>query len=829
VSSDQDNLENSSFLKRAKRAVPKPLQPLISMRGAIIALSVLIMSYAVHIGLLFNQLETAFLGVEESTPTKIYSDVSRFAPATSRKYVEARLKALGYAATFHEDSITVYLHAPDYPYYLVPEEFGNLNLGGKAIELVFDGSDKNALLQSIQADENELASEIPELYLEPELVATLSRGTPGDIRQLIKFQNIPKKITDAVIAIEDQHFRTHKGLDPRGFFRAIWVNLKSFSFRQGGSTLTQQLVKNLMARRSKNIFKKFNEIFLSFLLEMRFEKEEILARYLNEVYLGQIGNLEIHGVLEGAQYFFGKELEKLSLPEAAMMAGLIRGPSYYSPYRHWERAYSRMELVLQKMVETGRIAEQEAMEAKEIPIELKPPTKAVNRAPYFTDFVKAELISALSDQLSEQEIIDSGLRVYTTLDVEMNRAAQQVVNAGVESLNEPLADLKLKGALFEGALASADPRNGYIRTLIGGHDYQKTTFNRILNMKRQVGSTFKPIVYMAAFDKKMDSLGTPFGAAYPVQDAPWKLTYDNQRQEWEPKNYKKEFRGWISIREALAHSINIVAAKVGIEAGLSRVIDMAKALGVTSELPKVPSLALGSTELSPIELLNVYATIANHGNRDELTVIRGITDDQGKGYRRFVYHPKEVVDPALTDIMTDLLQDIFLYGTARSATHLGFVRPAAGKTGTTNDHRDAWFAGFTPQLVTVVWVGLESGSLEASIQGATPGKIKNSQPEASNLEIEKLLKKLPKLTGGGSALPLWVSYMKEALENTPPEPFPISNFLTNVQIDKYTGKRAENDCPDDQIIVEKVIKGSQIQEQTCASGWPETVAETIAN
>jgi 1A family penicillin-binding protein len=765
-------------------------------RFGILSLFIVTIGFGIYVWSLYQQLEQSFARQEQFTPTRIYSDVTQIASPQPRALIQTRLHALGYVVSQADDSITFTLHPINYPPYLLPENHPTLSIGEKPVLLRFDGNDKDAVLQTIYIGD----SEISDLYLEPELITTLSRGSErgNEIRALVQFNDIPSLVWKAIIAVEDQHFLEHAGLDPRGLARAILVNLKTHSLAQGGSTITQQLVKNLMARRNKNIFRKINEIFLALLLETKFDKEKILERYLNEVYLGQVGNLEVHGVAEGAKYFFGKRLDELNLAEITLMAGLIRGPGYYSPYRYFDRALERQRFVLKRMVETGQIAKEEADAAHALPIRLTPPQPSTNKAPFYTDFVKAELIDQLKDRFTEQEIISAGFSVFTTLDVNLNSGAQRTIADGVSRV-EKMFKLPASNRL-EGALAAVDHTTGYIRVLVGGRNYAQSNFNRILNMRRQVGSTFKPIVYLSAIEKGHDANGITYGPGRPVEDAPWKLIFDHGRQTWAPKNYEKEFLGWISARTALAKSINTVAAKIAVEVGIESIVETAQTLGIKSELPLVPSLSLGVAELSPVELLQAYAVIANHGIQDELTVIRGITWNDGTGFARFLYNPKQVISPGSVDLLTDMLQSVFIEGTAHDAAKFGFDRPAAGKTGTTTNHRDSWFAGFTPQLTTVVWVGIDQDD-------------KNSKTQL-------------KLTGANSALPIWVQFMKEALEGEPPAAFPESPHLVSVQIDKHSGKLAPPFCPDVQTVVEKYISGREPKSASCEPLWPPSVPET---
>lgn len=768
----------------------------------------------IYLIILYGQLKEAFARQDQFLPTRIYSDVTRINPPQTRRFVTERLKALGYTMQkgpegSSDDDLSFTLHPLEYPIYLLPDNHPTLEAFNQPVHLKFSGGAADSPLQAIEIK----GQEVPELFLEPEIVATLARAgaEKKEIRELLKFDQVPANVWQAIIAVEDQHFMQHRGFDPRGLARAVWVNLRTFSLAQGGSTLTQQLVKNLMARRTKNIYRKVNELFLSLLLEATFDKETILERYLNEVYLGQVGQFEVHGVAEGARHFFGKDLNDLNLGEIALMAGLIRGPGYYSPYRYRERAIERQRLVLRKMVETGKIAEAEMQEALAAPIRLAPPQTVANKAPYFTDFVKAELIRQLKNRVPEEEIAESGFRVYTTLDLSLNQIAQQAVARGIADLEKKMGLTDPKDRL-EGALASVDQTNGFIRALIGGRSYAHSTFNRILNMKRQVGSTFKPIVYLTAIRKGKDANGVPYGPAHPAEDAPWTLTYDRGKQTWTPRNYEKEFMGWTQYRSALAHSINTVTARLGWEVGIDRVIQSARDLGIESELPAVPSLSLGVAELSPVELLRVYATIANHGEQDDLTVIRAITQDDGSAYARFVYHPKLVYEPPTTDLLTDMLQSVFTEGTAAIAQKAyGFDRPAAGKTGTTSHHRDAWFAGYTPQLTTVVWVGADQ--TDAAAVAAAEADAKKPKAKAKKFM----------LTGATSALPIWVDYMKRGLEGEAPLTFRVNPDIVSVPIDQKSGQRASSTCPASQVIQDKYLRTEEPQVETCEHDWPPSV------
>jgi penicillin-binding protein 1B len=790
------------------------------MRRIVIIVSLVLLAPLLALGiyasLVFKQLEASFEQRQEWIPTRLYSDVTRISLGKSRPAVEKRLKALGYATISMPKAIEFTLHPLRYPDTLLPSTSPTRTLAEKQIplRLEFDAPGARGKLNSIRAtEEKQEAPEgyLQELFLEPEFIGALQPGggATRKIREWNSLAEIPPSIWQAILAIEDQHFLQHIGLDWGGMARAVWVNLRQMRLAQGGSTITQQLVKNLMERHDKDLVKKANEVLLALLLEFRFSKERILERYLNEVYLGQIGSLEIHGVAEGAKYFFNKRLEEISTAEAALMAGLIRGPSYYSPYRQWKRSLERQKLVLRKMHESGYLATEELLEALRTPLQLSPPQAGSNaKAPFFVDFVKDQLLEKLPEDRIAGDLSGLGLRVYTTLQVELNDEAQRAVTAGVARIEKTIKPSK-KGPLprLEGALAAVDHSNGFLRALVGGRDYASSSFNRILNMSRQVGSTFKPFVFLAAIQKRQDERGMIYGPGYPVEDAPFTLRFDRGRQSWAPRNYEPEFRGWITLRDALADSINTATARVALDVGIRETVNTARALGITSELPEVPSLALGVAELSPVELLKAYAAIANHGQADGLSAIRAITQEDGRILSEFTSQPQWVADPASVDLLIEMMSSVFSEGTASIAKVWGWTRPAAGKTGTTSQHRDSWFAGFTPQLTAVTWVGWDQLP-ETS-----------SQPTLTR----------SKLTGANAALPIWVDFMKTALEGEPPTPFPPSSHLLELRIDRKTGMRARPDCPQNQVVTERYIQGREPREETCASEYPHSIRERTQN
>ena len=751
-----------------------------------LAIAVIFSSLTFYFLYLLHQVEVAFDAPAEFIPTRIYSDVSRIAPGQARQPIDKKLKSLGYNIQEKGNDLSITLHSPQYPEHLVPEKHITLQLKDKKINLHFDGTGEGSLLESIDSD----IGSVNEFYLEPEFIATLN-ADKSQIREVLKFDEFPKSIPEAIVATEDQHFYEHFGIDPRGFARALFVDLKTLSLSQGGSTITQQLVKNLMKRKNRNLFMKLNELFLAPVLEFKYSKKQIFERYLNEVFLGQVGNFEIRGFSEGAKYFFGKQVRDLNMGEIALMVGIIKGPPFYSPYKHFDRAKTRQRYVLERMLDTKKITEAEFKTALTLPIRLSPPPTAGNRAPYYVDYVKAEINRLLNDHFQEDEIPELGFQVYTALDLNVNQIAQ-------ETLQAAFPQNPAKTAALQGAIAVVDQSTSEIRSLIGGKNYAESNFNRILNMKRQVGSTFKPIVYASAFRTIQDADGNVFTPAYPVLDEKWAWKYDSKQPAWKPANYEKESLGWVSIKIALAKSINTAAARIAQKVGLQEIADTAHTLGIETKIPLVPSISLGSIELSPLEVITAYATLANHGKLGELTVIKSILNPDGSEFYAYEPHIKEKIDPGIADMMTEMLQNVFIEGTASLAGNLyGFRRPAAGKTGTTNDSRDAWFVGYTPQLTAVVWVGFDQGVQKA------------------------------KLTGANTALPIWAKMMNRILQYEPALPFPESEHLIDMRLDKLTGQKAESFCNESQVVLEKVIVGREPKKSTCAKEYPKDDTNTV--
>jgi len=542
-------------------------------------------------------------------------------------------------------------------------------------------------------------SQATRIYAENgELIASLYREN----RQIVPLTDVPSLLQQAVMAIEDERFYSHRGIDLRGIARALWRNFRAGELVQGGSTITQQLARNLFLTQERAVSRKVAEILLALEIERRLTKEEILERYLNQVYFGQ----GAYGIEMAARVYFGKPVKAVTLPEAALLAGLIRGPSIYSPYRNFGLAKVRQETVLARMAALGTISTQEALAARKARIVLAPASNAGLagiRAPYFVSFILTRLLETYGEDL----VYKGGLQVYTTLDPRMQALAEKTVRAGVESAKRRRLDAS------QAAIVAVDADTGAIRAMIGGVDFASSQFNRAWQARRQPGSAFKVFVYATAIAK-----GVP--TTRLLDDSP--ITYQIPgAKDWSPKNYDGKYSGPVTVRRALERSINIPAAKLLNELGPGQVIETARTMGIESPLQPHLSLALGSADVTPLEMATAFATLANGGLRVQPLSILKVTDTRGKVLEEHRPLRHVGLSPEVAYIMTDLLRGVIERGTGTAAA---IGRPAAGKTGTTDDYRNAWFIGYTRQLSAAVWIGNDDNTpMRRVVGGMVPAEI----------------------------------------------------------------------------------------------------------
>ncbi|MGH7830594.1 MAG: penicillin-binding protein 1A, partial [Candidatus Binatia bacterium] len=557
---------------------------------------------------------------------------------------------------------------------------------------------------------------------------------------IVPLDRIPPHVIEAFLAAEDARFFKHKGVDIFAIVRATVVNLSKGEIREGGSTITQQLVRGFFLTPERTLKRKIREAILAYRVEKNHTKEEILFLYLNQIYFGH-GN---YGIEAASRDYFGKSVGNLNLAEAALLAGLPRAPSRSSPYRDFFSAMERQRYVLRRMYKEGFISETDYYESLDTTIRLTPsPSLNWQVAPYFVEHVRR----IVGDKYGFDPLLQGGLRIYTSLDMSLQMAAQRAVRAGLDDLRlriKPQGPAKSGRREVQAALVALDPRTGSVRALVGGYDFAQSQYNRALQAKRQPGSAFKPIIYSAALERGFSQLSV-------VQDGPLSFRMAAGKY-WRPQNYQNRFFGPVTMRSALAHSLNSVAVRLVDRIGVERIIQHAKKLGVESPMEKNLSLALGSSSVSLLEIVRAYGVFANGGRRTQTVFITKVTDRYGKVLEQNEPVSEQVVSPETAYVLTDMLKNVVQSGTGRAAGKLG--RPVAGKTGTTSDFRDGWFIGYTPDLVAGVWVGFD-----------------DYRPLGE------------KETGGRTALPIWLAFMTEATRENSSEDFPVPEGIGWLEVD----------------------------------------------
>ncbi|MEG5162572.1 transglycosylase domain-containing protein [Microcoleus sp. AT3-A2] len=547
-------------------------------------------------------------------------------------------------------------------------------------------------------------------------------------RDVVPLDQISPNLKRAVLAIEDSNFFTHKGINPGGIARALIVNLEKGRTVEGGSTMTMQLVKNLFLSPQSKFSRKVAEAVMSIRLEQILNKDQILQLYLNQIYLGH----NLYGVETASRSYFNKSASNLTLAEAAMLAGLISAPEEYSPFVNYKLAKERQTIVLGRMKDLKWITPAQETAARQEKIKLGKITSfGGSQVPYVTQAVVQEL----TRRFGRDAVVKGGMRVQTTIDLKMQRIAEETVKAWHNRLYyQGLFYDREEGQI---ALAAVDPRTHFVKAMVGGVDYEKSQFNRAIQARRQPGSSFKPFVYYAAF---ASGKYTPDSVVY---DSP--VGYRDGDGYYYPQNYGGGFSGAVSIRRALEVSLNIPAVKLGQEVGLNKVIEICRVLGIRSPMEPVISLPLGAVDLTPLEMAGAFATFANNGWHSDTTFIVQVTDSSGNVLLDNTPKPKLVLNSWAAASVNSALQGVISSGTARAA-QLG--RPAAGKTGTTSSERDIWFVGYVPQLSVAVWMGND-----------------NYRPMSYGA------------TGGGIVAPVWRDFMSQALQGVPAESFkPASSF-----------------------------------------------------
>jgi penicillin-binding protein 1B len=619
---------------------------------------------------------------------------------------------------------------------------------------------------------------LPLVRLEPVPIGGIYPEHNED-RVLVRLGEVPKHLVQALLATEDRNFYSHHGIDPRGIARAV-VNFIRGRGLHGGSTLTQQLVKNFFLTPERTVRRKVTELIMAVLLELHYDKSEILETYLNEVYFGQDRDRAIHGVGLASLYYFGKPVEQLTLAEGALLVGMVKGPAWYDPYRHPQRALERRNLVLRQARDMGYATTEQYWAARAAGIGVKPKAPVgTSPHPAFLELVHRQL----RRDYDEADLRSEGLRVFTTLDPRVQRAAERVLERKLAQYDR---EKRFGPPGLEGAIVVTDGQTGEVQALVGGRDVGYRGFNRALDAARPVGSLLKPVIYLTALAEP-----SRYTLVTPIDDAPfvWK---SRGAPDWQPQNYDKTFHGPVQLRTALAQSYNAATARLGTEIGVERVLATMKRLGIERDLKPYAATLLGAVELSPIEVAQMYQTIANAGFRVPLRAIREVTTQTGRPLKRYPLQVDQAFSAGPTYLLTTAMQGVVREGTARSLKNwLPPESAVAGKTGTTDEQRDAWFAGFTGDRLGVVWIGYDDN-------------------RAANL------------SGAAAALPLW----GELMASLDPEPLapPRPDGIENVLIDPQSGLRADGLCPG--ALELPFARGSAPAEHApCATGSGVAVEE----
>jgi penicillin-binding protein 1B len=697
-----------------------------------------------------------FEGRSFLVPSRVYSAPAIVYPGLDWKLVDlpAILRRLGYREAMRARDLTPgqYAWGPHHArVHLRAFEHPSRSEPARDVVLRLDGN----LVSDIRAIPS--GAELGVVALEPEQIGAYY-GPDREQRELVSIGEVPRHLIEAIYAVEDQRFETHPGLDLRRIAGALVANLRAGSIKEGGSTLTQQLVKNFFLTPERTWSRKFQEAVMAVLVELRYEKPQILEAYLNEIYLGQRGSTAVHGVGEAARLYFGKKTRDLTLAESALLAAIIQSPNGISPHRARERATQRRNLVLGLMHSQARIDAGELERARAEPIQLSDVTPDPGDARYFLDLVRRHLAESYDADVLARE----GLRIYSTLDRRVQLIAARALREGLADLEQRFRRLRAEsGRSLQGCIVALRPQTGEILALVGGRDYRVSQYDRCTQARRPTGSVFKPFVYIAALEPRG---GAPaITLASIVDDSPFEVSTPSG--PWRPENYDHEYHGRVGVRAALEHSYNVATARLADQIGVARVADVARRLGITSPLPRVPSLALGTADVAPIEMVRAYATIASGGIRPEVQSVEDLVDARGHTLERRRLHVERVLDAGTAFLATSLLEGVALRGTAAGVHATGLTGPVAAKTGTSDEEHDLWFVGFTPDLVALVWVGFD---------------------EPKSLGI-------PSSVG---ALPIWRRLVTELSGGRVRGRFSPPAGVTLAEVEPSTGMLALEDCPE---------------------------------
>ena len=632
-------------------------------------------------------IKNRFEGRRWAIPARVYARPLELYPGKKLqpRLLEMELQLAGYRQTATPSSPGSYFRSGD-TFLITTREF-DFGEGEKepsvklAVECVGD--------TVVTIKENNSRKQLQLVRVDPPLIGSFLPRESED-RVLLKREELPETFIKSLMAVEDRNFYDHHGVDPRGILRAAWVNIRSGSTVQGGSTLTQQLVKNFFLTNKRSFWRKFNEAIMALLLDWHYDKDEILTAYANEIFLGQDGERAIHGFGLASQFYFQRSIEHLDFSQTALLVGMVKGPSYYDPRRHPERCLKRRQMVLQVMRDTGIITDNEFRTAASAPLmDTRKNLSGFNRFPGFLDLVRRQM----RRDYREEDLTSEGLKIFTTLDPEVQWIAE-------DSLSSSITDLENRKNILglEGAVVVTNSNNGEIEAIVGSRAPKSSGFNRALDAYRPVGSLIKPAVYLAAIEN-----GYTLGDK--LDDTAVALK-NHDGSQWTPRNFDRQEHGRVTLYEALIHSYNLATVKVGLAIGVDKVVSILERLGYEKNAPSYPSLFLGAVSMSPLEVSQMYQTLAGEGFHIPLRAIRTVLDIDNRPLQRFPLKIEQRIAPEPVFILNTALQGVVHTGTASSlSAHIPASHELAGKTGTSDDARDSWYAGFSGDNLTVVWLG----------------------------------------------------------------------------------------------------------------------------
>ena len=646
---------------------------------------------------------------------------------------------------------------------------------------------RSGAIQSVENVQQKV--EVQDAALEPELLTSvlsdqLENRRPATLNQ------IPQQLQDAVVVTEDIRFWHHPGIDPLGLMRALFRNIRAHGVTEGGSTLTQQLVKNYYLTPERTLKRKLVEAFMAVILDAKYSKQEILEAYLNDIYLGRNRSISIIGVGEASHFYFGKPVSEINAAEAALLAGMIKSPNNYSPFVRPDLALQRRNTVLELMLKNKKIDQAAFDKAMATPLPKKPfrQKSGLGSIPFYVDRVLQEM----ARDYNIKDVKGRGLQIYTAIDLNAQDLAAQTLDAGLRSLERGSRALR-RG--LEGTIIHVDVPAGEIRALVGGRNYDVSQFNRALNAKRQIGSLVKPFVYATAFEPSLSQQNVTPATLVSDQRFVLKRRFAD---DWSPRNYEDHYHGTVTVQEALEESMNSASVRIGLASGIEGVIRTAHTLGVVADIADNPAMLLGAVGIPPIEMADAYATIARIGSRLPLRTIRFVTDDRGKVVSAGdAVQPVQVYPARDMYVLVSVMKGVLDRGTAAGARSLGFRRIAAGKTGTTNDKRDAWFIGFTPSTLVLTWLGFDDNSPIG-------------------------------LSGGEGAVPIWTRYISAVTSGQPNNDFAPPDNVNFVDFDETSGGLATPMCPPN-VVVKGAFKAGTEPENLCPLHSPQTVPPPLTD